>query len=110
MNALKKKVVLFYPQDDEGFAWHPFGYHRLAPILKTAGLDPVVIDQRVQKNWRRLLEQELDEALWIGFSLISGVMIKYALEVADMVKKTHPHVSIVFGGWHPTSLPKPSRS
>ena len=107
---MKNKIVLFYPEDDEGFAWHPFAYHRLAPILAGEGFDPVVIDQRVQENWDQILDQVLDETLWVGFSLISGVMIKYALEVAQRVKKRHPQVMIVFGGWHPTSLPKQTLS
>ncbi len=106
MSIGKKRVILFYPDDKEGFAWHPFGYHILAPLLFEAGYEPVVIDQRVQKNWHSLLLENLEETLWIGFSLISGVMIKHALEVAAIVKQSHNDIPVVLGGWHPTSLPK----
>lgn len=107
MRTVKNRVILFYPDDEEGFAWHPFGYHLLAPILADAGYEPIVIDQRVQHNWRALLEENIDEAIWVGFTLISGVMIKHALDVAHMIKvELHKDIPLVFGGWHPTSLPK----
>jgi radical SAM superfamily enzyme YgiQ (UPF0313 family) len=106
MRQGNKVVILFYPEDDEGFAWHPFAYQRLAPVILESGFKPVVIDQRVQKDWRKLIEEHLDGALWIGFSLISGVMIQYALEVANLVKDLRPSLPVIFGGWHPTCLPK----
>lgn len=103
---IKNKIILFYPNDEEGFAWHPFGYHLFAPILWEAGYEPIIIDQRVQKNWYSLLEENLEHSIWVGFTLISGVMIKHALEVADKIKKMHKDMPLVFGGWHPTTLPK----
>ncbi len=106
MQDVKNRIILFYPDDEEGFAWHPFGYHLLAPLLSKAGYEPIIIDQRVQKNWSSLLEENLEHSIWIGFTLISGVMIKHALEVAKKVKERRSDIPLIFGGWHPTSLPK----
>jgi anaerobic magnesium-protoporphyrin IX monomethyl ester cyclase len=106
MKPRKRQIILFYPEDEEGFAWHPFCYHLLAPILGESGYEPIVIDQRVEADWKERLESCLGNALWIGFTLISGVMIKHALEVAHLVKDVQSDLPVVFGGWHPTCLPK----
>ena len=106
MTRERTTVVLFYPRDDTLPAWTPHCYLRLAPALREAGFDPVVIDQRVQDDWRERLESRIDDALWIGFSLITGVMIRYALEVSAIVKARRPDLPVVWGGWHPSCVPE----
>jgi radical SAM superfamily enzyme YgiQ (UPF0313 family) len=85
-----------------GFAWMPFSYMVLGPILKNAGFDVVVIDQRVQKNWKAILDKHLNDALWVGMSIIIGKTIVNALNVAKYIKSCNSTVPVVWGGWWPT--------
>ena len=45
------------------------------------------------------------DALCIGISVLTGPMIKGAIEIATAIKSVHPWLPIIFGGWHPTLLP-----
>ena len=40
-------------------------------------------------------------ALCIGISVLTGPMIRGAIEAATAVK-SHAPIAVVFGGWHPT--------
>ena len=41
----------------------------------------------------------------VGISVLTGPMIRGAIEVATAVKKSVPNLPVIFGGWHPSLLP-----
>jgi anaerobic magnesium-protoporphyrin IX monomethyl ester cyclase len=100
---MKKKVILFFPDQEVEFNWPPFSYMTLAPILKNAGFDPIVIDQRVQKNWRELIDRNINDSLWIGMSVMIGPAIMNSLKVVEYIKEQKKcEIPVVYGGWWPT--------
>jgi len=99
------KVVLFYPPYDGSPLGPPLCLLALASTLREAGFQPVVIDAAVEPNYKQRVLQELDGALFLGISVLTGPAILGAIEVAKATKDLMPKLPIIFGGWHPTLLP-----
>jgi radical SAM superfamily enzyme YgiQ (UPF0313 family) len=67
----------------------------------------VVIDQRVQVDWRERLIAELEaNPLLVGITCYTGPMIGRALEIAEVVRRVRPNLPIVWGGVHVGLLPE----
>jgi anaerobic magnesium-protoporphyrin IX monomethyl ester cyclase len=99
------KVVLFYPAYDGPPLGAPLCLLALASTLRQANFDVVVIDAAIEPDYRTRIECEVVDALCIGISVLTGPMIKGAIEIAAAIKSIHPWLPIIFGGWHPTLLP-----
>jgi anaerobic magnesium-protoporphyrin IX monomethyl ester cyclase len=104
-----KRIVLVYPRlgpYDFVIKDLPLSllYVARGPLEK--GYEVVVIDQRVCKDWKRRLSEELKEApLLVGVSVMTGRPIHYALEVSRFVRE-NSSVPIVWGGVHPSIMPE----
>jgi len=62
-----------------------------------------ILDQRLATNFKDELEKRLkSEQLptFVGLSVIAGPMVKYALEISDLIKKLNTHLPVVWGGPH----------
>jgi anaerobic magnesium-protoporphyrin IX monomethyl ester cyclase len=99
------KVILFYPAYDGPPLGAPLCLLALASTLRQANFDVVVIDAAIEPDYRTRIECEAVDALCIGISVLTGPMIKGAIEIAAAIKSVHPWLPIIFGGWHPTLLP-----
>ena len=99
------KVVLFYPAYDGPPLGAPLCLLALASPLREANFDVVVIDAAIDPDYRAHIERESEDALCLGISVLTGPMIRGAVEVATAMKSDHPQLPIIFGGWHPTLLP-----
>lgn len=65
-----------------------------------------IIDQRLDKDWKKHLLKELNQnSLCIATSCITGMPIKYALEISKFVK-INSNIPVIWGGKHPTILPE----
>jgi radical SAM superfamily enzyme YgiQ (UPF0313 family) len=65
-----------------------------------------IIDQTMDKNWKKLLKKEVKKGLLcFGTTAMTGTQIKYALEASEIVKY-NSNVPVVWGGVHPTLLPE----
>jgi len=65
-----------------------------------------IIDQRVDKNWKKHLLKELNQnPLCVATTCMTGMPIKSALEISKFVKE-NSSVLVVWGGQHPTILPE----
>ena len=107
MNTANNKIILFSPDQEIEFNWPPFSYMVLAPILKQAGFNPIVIDQRVQKNWKELIGRHIYDSLWIGMSVMIGKAIINSLKAVEYIKKQkNCNIPVVYGGWWPTVAQK----
>jgi anaerobic magnesium-protoporphyrin IX monomethyl ester cyclase len=49
--------------------------------------------------------QEASTALCLGISVLTGPMIRGAIEVSEAIKERYQALPVVFGGWHPSLLP-----
>ncbi len=103
MNA--RKVVLFLPPYSGPPLGPPVGLLCLAAPLIQAGFAVVVIDSAVVPDYLAAIERELDDALCLGISLLTGPMIRGAIRAAGFAKRLKPSMPVVFGGWHPSLLP-----
>jgi anaerobic magnesium-protoporphyrin IX monomethyl ester cyclase len=99
------KVVLFYPPYDGPPLGAPLCLLALAASLREANFDVVMIDAAIEPNYLSRVECESVDALCIGISVLTGPMIRGAIEVANTVKNHTPWLPIIFGGWHPSLLP-----
>ncbi len=65
-----------------------------------------IIDQRVDKNWKKHLLDELkSNPLCVAVSSLSGEQINYALEISKIVKE-NSNALVVWGGIHASILPE----
>ena len=99
------KVILFYPPYDGPPLGAPLCLLALASTLRAARFDVLMIDAAIDPDYRTHIECEAVDALCIGISVLTGPMIKGAIEIASALKTDHPWLPIIFGGWHPTLLP-----
>lgn len=69
----------------------------------------VVLDQRLDADWRATLVRELAAGpLLVGISSMTGVQLHHALAIARLVRAHSPATPIVFGGVHVSLLPEQS--
>ena len=96
----KRKVVLFYPPYDGPPLGAPLCLLSLAAPLLNAGFEVVLIDAAIDPGWFHTVLREVQDALCLGISVLTGPMIRGAIRMAKAVKKETPGVPVIFGGWH----------
>jgi anaerobic magnesium-protoporphyrin IX monomethyl ester cyclase len=101
----KPKVVLFYPPYTGEPLSAPLCLLSLASPLLEAGFDVRVIDAAITPDWESRVLREVQGALCLGVSVLTGPMIRGAIRIAKLVKSASPEVPVIFGGWHPSLLP-----
>ena len=100
-----KKVVFFFPAFSSTEATAPLGILSLATPLMRAGYQVRLIDSTITPNFKKRVIEELEDALCLAVSLVTGPMIRETVEIAREVKKIYPDMPVVLGGWHPSLLP-----
>src|SRR6266436_6122801 len=100
-----KKVVFFFPAFSSTEATAPLGILAVATPLLNAGYQVCLIDSTITPNFKKRVLEELDDALCLGVSLVTGPMIKETVEIARASKKLYPEKPVILGGWHPSLLP-----
>lgn len=102
-----KRVILIYPRLSivTGALQAPLSIMALASPLEKAGYDPIIIDTRLNIDYRREIKDGLSDAVFVGISTMTGTQIKYALEIARAVREMNKEIPIVWGGIHPTETP-----
>ena len=99
------KAVLFYPPYDGPPLGAPLCLLALAASLREANFDVVMIDAAIEPDYLTRVQCESVDALFVGISVLTGPMIRGAIEVATAVKSHTPWLPVIFGGWHPSLLP-----
>jgi radical SAM superfamily enzyme YgiQ (UPF0313 family) len=104
----KKKVVLFFPAYASNEACPPLALIAIAGPLVTAGYEVKIIDSAMEPDFVGAVLREVDGALCLGISLVTGPMIEGTIAVGRAVKAKYPGFPIILGGWHPSILPQQS--
>jgi radical SAM superfamily enzyme YgiQ (UPF0313 family) len=107
---MKKKVLLFFPSYRSIEAAPPLALLALAPIAERRGFAVDIIDSTIEPRYRERIIEQLDDAVCVGISIVTGPMIVEAIEVARAVKSSRPEVPVILGGWHPSTLAEQSLS
>ena len=105
---MAKKVILFFPSYRSIEAAPPLALLALAPIAEQRGLEVDVVDSTIQPDYRERIVTQLDGALCVGISIVTGPMIVEAIEVAKAIKAARPDIPVILGGWHPSTLAEQS--
>jgi anaerobic magnesium-protoporphyrin IX monomethyl ester cyclase len=94
------KVVLLYPPYDGPPLGAPLSLLCLASPLLDAGFEVRLVDNFIFPDYEAAILRETSDALCLGISVLTGPHIGSAIRVARAVKRCHPEMPIVFGGWH----------
>ena len=78
----------------------------MATPLIRAGYSVRIIDSTITLNYKKRVLEELQDALCLAISLVTGPMIRETAEIARAVKAWNPDFPVILGGWHPSLLPK----
>jgi anaerobic magnesium-protoporphyrin IX monomethyl ester cyclase len=103
---MSKKVVFFFPSFASTEATAPLGILAVATPLLGAGFSVRLIDSTITPNFKKRVLEEVQDALCLAISLVTGPMIRETVEIARAVKAWKPDFPIILGGWHPSLLPK----
>ena len=101
---MKKTVLLFFPSYRSIEAAPPLALLALAPIAEQRGLTVDIVDSTIEPRYRERILHQLDDAVCVGISIVTGPMIYEAIELARAVKSARPDVPVILGGWHPSTL------
>lgn len=101
------KIVLFFPKlEDKDSVLLPASVLMVAAPLIKAGYEIKIIDQRIEKDWPRVIEEELNhQPLIFGISALTGKQIQHGLMASKLVKGKS-QTPVVWGGIHASLLPQ----
>src|SRR5436190_14721951 len=105
---MKQRVVLFFPSYRSIEGAPPLALLALAPIAEQRGLQVDIVDSTIEPQYLQRITENLDDAICVGISIVTGPMIVEAIEVARAVKAARPDVPVILGGWHPSTLAEQS--
>jgi radical SAM superfamily enzyme YgiQ (UPF0313 family) len=94
--------VLFLPPYSGVVLGPPLSLLSLAGSLREAGYAPCLIDGALDRNFPETVAREISGALCFGVSLLTGPMIRDAMDMSRLVRRLRPELPIIFGGWHPS--------
>jgi anaerobic magnesium-protoporphyrin IX monomethyl ester cyclase len=100
-----KKIVFFFPAFSSQEATAPLGILAVSTPLLRAGYTVRIIDSTITPNFQEVVIEELEDAICLGVSLVTGPMIRETIQIAKAAKARYPEKPVILGGWHPSLLP-----
>lgn len=100
-----KKAILCFPYVPSRQFQYPTGIFKIASFCKDF-YDIIVLDQRLELNIINTISELLaknNDIICLGISVMTGEQIKHAIDISQVF---HSHLPIVWGGMHPTILPR----
>ncbi len=103
MARRRHKVVLYNPE--AVFYTMPLSLLAVGSNLDPARYEVCLIDGRLEENPAKAVLAELDDALCLGVTVLTGAPIRDALRITQAAKAYRPDLPVVWGGWHPSLFP-----
>lgn len=100
-----KKIVFFFPAFSSLEATAPLGILAVSTPLLRAGYDVRIVDSTITSDFAGRVLREMEDALCLAVSLVTGPMIRETVRIARAAKRLYPDKPVVLGGWHPSLLP-----
>ena len=98
------KVLLVFPKTGlDQNCQLPLGLLSLASTL-VEDYEVKIIDQRLESNWAKKVEYESKDSIAVAITSMTGKQIQHGLNIS----KISTNSKIIWGGVHPTLLPKQS--
>ena len=98
-----RDVLLYNPK--AVFYTLPLGFLAVGSALDRERFQPRIVDGRLDEAPVGTLSAAAAQALCLGVGVLTGAPIRDALQVSRAMKRRHPHLPIVWGGWHPSLFP-----
>jgi radical SAM superfamily enzyme YgiQ (UPF0313 family) len=99
-NNSRAKVVLYNP--DAVFYTMPLALVAVGSHLDPEQYEVVIIDGRITDDPVEAINAQLDDAVCLGVTVLTGAPIQDALRISRAVKACHSDLPVVWGGWHPS--------
>jgi radical SAM superfamily enzyme YgiQ (UPF0313 family) len=99
----KPTLVLYNPRSV--FFTMPLALVAIGSSVDRSAFDVRIIDGRLERDPVAKVLSELDGALLLGISVLTGSPIQDALDVGRAAKARRPDLPVVWGGWHPSLFP-----
>ena len=100
MSGSRIKVVLYNPR--AVFFTMPLALLAIGSELDPALYEVVTVDGRLEADPVGAVLAQLDGALCLGVTVLTGAPISDALEISRTAKRARPGLTVVWGGWHPS--------
>jgi len=101
---MRPKVILYNPQ--AVFYTMPLGLLAVGSYLDRQKYEVVIVDGRLEADPVGAVLAQLDGAICLGVSVLTGNPIRDALRISRAVKAARPDLPVVWGGWHPSLFPR----
>ena len=98
----RKKIVLYNP--DAVFWTMPLALVAVGSALDQEQYEVVIVDGRLESP--ETLLAQLQDALCLGVTVLTGAPLRNALAVTRQVNRRFPKLPIIWGGWHPSLFPQ----
>ncbi|MCK5922825.1 MAG: cobalamin-dependent protein, partial [Methylococcales bacterium] len=96
------KIVLYNPR--AVFWTMPLALLAVGSALDRDKYEVVIVDGRIDPPEK--LHHELQDALCLGVTVLTGAPLHDALAVTRTARAKFPELPIVWGGWHPSLFPE----
>lgn len=97
------KVLLVFPKTGlDKYSQLPLGLLSAASTI-VEDYEVKIIDQRLDTNWAKKVDSESQNSICVGITSMTGEQILNGIEISKIAKK---NTSVIWGGIHPTLLPK----
>ena len=100
---MRQKIVLYNPKTV--FFTMPLGLLAIGSALDPARYEVKIIDGRLVADPVAAVLEEIEDALCVGVTVLTGAPIEDALRVLRAVKAARPELPTICGGWHPSLFP-----
>jgi anaerobic magnesium-protoporphyrin IX monomethyl ester cyclase len=100
MSGKRLKVVLYNPQ--AVFFTMPLALLAIGSELDPDCYEVVTIDARLDQDAQSTVISQLEGALCLGVTVLTGAPISDALLISRAAKRARPDLTVVWGGWHPS--------
>jgi len=104
-----KKIVLVQPayySETRPYFGLPLSLLGISRILDSEGYQIKILNHTIEKDFPDIVVKEAKGAICVGITSITGYAIHDGLLVAKRIRQDYPGLPIVWGGWHPSILPK----
>jgi radical SAM superfamily enzyme YgiQ (UPF0313 family) len=96
----RRKVVLYNPR--AVFFTMPLGLLAVGSDLDPERYEVVIVDGRLEDDPERAVIAQLDGAVCLGVSVLTGDPIRDAVQISRAAKAHYPDLPVIWGGWHPS--------
>jgi radical SAM superfamily enzyme YgiQ (UPF0313 family) len=98
--SARQRVVLYNPK--AVFFTMPLALLAVGSALDPQRYEVVIVDGRLDADAENTVVRLLEGALCLGVTVLTGAPIADALRVSRAAKLAHPHIPVIWGGWHPS--------